>query len=333
MGNSDVDRFITYRLLHNEPPESYTGSFSEARRYGATGVALVPHYYTLLAPNSATLSKPKWSPKTAIWADSGQVYPGFANTIPDDNIVEIFNAAKASGFKILLKPHIDCGWWHDGTGYGVGGWRGALVVPSNLIWQFTTNYKAMLRPLIHLARTISVSTDTAPVMLSIGCELLQITREWGVDFWISIAKWVRAQGFKGHLTYAANWGEEVQTLLTLWKSGLLNSIGCDWYVPQSQWDGQVKLLRDLEQATGIPVLFTEVGYCNWAGTLEEPWHDWQFGDIPTNALQLEGWTRFRTAWPNNSYVAWEGPVISAGELPVNHNVLRTPELATLVLSP
>src|SRR5438034_637445 len=57
-----------------------------------------------------------------------------------------------------------------------------------------------------LQRYLDIANQVPGTILCLGCELYTVTKELGADFWIGLADWVRGQGFKGPLTYAANWG-------------------------------------------------------------------------------------------------------------------------------
>lgn len=317
-------RAITLRLLHSLPPGAYLPALTEARALGADTVCLVPHYYSLCAPNTPTLATSSWSPFATIFAETGQMWPGIGNTPAFDNVVELSALVRSLGLNLWLKPHIDLGWWHEGTGWGVGGWRGYLSVPPRRAYRWWLAYRQMLKPYVKLARQSEAG-------LVLGCELLQITRDYGPHVWVDLALWIRKQGFTGPLSYAANWGEEVRACSSLWYHPAFTHIGCDWYVPLSQWDVQAKQLRTLQQAAGKPLLFTEVGFPNYPGAQEEPWHDWTPQDTPSDDEQLAGWEHFRSAWSGEAYIAWEGPVVGLAAYPVNHNVLRTEELARRAL--
>lgn len=324
-------RGLTLRLLHEPDEEAVLAQARAAQDAGANLIALVPHHYVLLGNNNEVLDPP-WASRR-IWEDRGQA-PGLTgNTTPYVLIKSLARRIRALGMQVLIKPHIDPGYLHEGV-YGVGGWRyyisvkdiyhtPALFRPRLLTW--AGDYRYMLSNYVRIAS----ETHSG---LCLGCELGSITREAGPEFWVDLARWVRADcRFNGLLTYAANWGEEVNRLTPLWQSPDIDFIGCDWYVPVASWVAQTQSLRALERVTHKYVLFTEVGYANRSDAQIDPPRDPHPDDTPDDNAQRMAWAIFQSEWGMRSRIAWEGPLVGMLPEPITHNVLRTPELAHQVL--
>src|SRR4051812_34731142 len=173
---------ISVRLIHNNPLANITPTLKRLRDDGADSVAIIPHHYVYLAPGSSALAAPPpgWDPQWFIFPDHGQdpQHP-FANTPQPEHVAEVCNAAIDLGLRVMLKPHIDSNY---------GAWRGDISVQTRAadwIWAYRNRF---LPRYVDLARQLR-----GDPILCIGCELLQVTRELGADFWIGVVDWVRAQ--------------------------------------------------------------------------------------------------------------------------------------------
>jgi hypothetical protein len=104
-------------------------------------------------------------------------------------------------------------------------------------------------------------------ILAIGTELSKMTRG-RAPRWEAIIRDIRIL-YRGHLVYAANWGDEVEQV-SFWP--LLDFIGVDFYYPLSSEDSpsdealrrgfekSLDSLRALSRRLSKPVLLTEIGY-------------------------------------------------------------------------
>jgi hypothetical protein len=121
------------------------------------------------------------------------------------------------GLDVWIKPHLD----PIEGGMARMGQRAAQGLRADLEWAYRWRF---------LARYLAMAGELG-CGLVIGTELLQFTRDMSPEFWIGIAHWCRAQGFKGLLTYAANWGEELSLLAPLWADAAIGCVGVDGYWP------------------------------------------------------------------------------------------------------
>lgn len=342
-------RGASVRLLHNPDRAALEALFAALVARGCTAVALIPHHY-------AHVVGAAWVPPAdlllpdGIYPDVGQdpTHP-FHNT-PDPAVTYMaIRLAQRAGLHVLLKPHVDS--------YQAA-WRGYISVAGReRAW--ATAYKRFLRPYVDLARRLH--TD-----LCLGCELYTVTKDLGAAFWISVADWARRTGgFRGALTYAANWGWEADAeynrLADLWPH--LDYVGVDAYFPlvpegYGPPDAQAAALRDhtdpdhvgwhrrgldapwcpridddllsIAQRTGKPLLFTEIGYPNSATALTAPGADPAPDAVPTPTLQTAALAAFAARWRDTPALAgwyWWEAWLERPAPPVSHDILDQPAAA------
>jgi hypothetical protein len=227
-----------------------------ARRDGSTSVAIVPTWYMAAG-------------------DSSQVAADPARTPSDAAVTHAVATATGLGMAVLLKPQVDV---LDGT------YRGRIAPTDRRAW--FASYQTMIVHYTDLARQLNIGG------LVIGVELgSMVERPADTAWWQGLIRGVRAGGYRGTLTYAANW-DQLDTV-HFWRS--LTYIGIDAYfplVPRSrQFSPTTKELvaawgasyvsavpRDwvsevgrLQRAQRRPVLFTELGYGATACTAAMPY--------------------------------------------------------------
>lgn len=189
---------------------------------GANAVAFNTFHYVYLAPGTAEIALPprSWGgPRWWIYPDVGQdpAHP-FLDTTPPDVVYECCALAREMGYeRVLLKPMIDSHY---------GQWRGHISVGEHA-GEFAWAYRhRLLDQYLPMVRELDLD-------LCLGTEMVQVTKELGADFWIALAKWARNKGVRQRLTYAANWGWELDAeynrLRPLWP--YLDYIGIDAYWP------------------------------------------------------------------------------------------------------
>jgi hypothetical protein len=254
---------VNLRIYHSPSAALIKSRLNEIKVMGATSVAIVPTHYLHLAPGSAQLSfpPPEWGMQWLLFPDLGQdPQHAWQNTTSQDAVYYAAHVAKSMGLDVWIKPHLDP---------IEGGWRGWVSVPLNLRKDLEWAYRWRF-----LARYLSMAGELG-CGLVIGTELLQFGRDLSAGFWIDIAHWCRRQGFKGPLTYAANWGEEVDQLADLWADPIIDYIGVDAYYPiieDDDWLPICEHLSRISKAAGDKkILLTEVGYQNAIGTNVQPW--------------------------------------------------------------
>jgi hypothetical protein len=181
----------------------------------------------------------------------------------DERLIRAIRAAHGLGMHVLLKPHV-----YEGT----EGFAGNICIEdaaSRAVWM--ESYRKLI---LHYAR---IAQDEGVALFSVGNELGCLTkyeREWRV-----LIGDVR-KVYSGSLTYAANWGEEFETL-RFWSA--LDFIGLNNYYPLTESPGQglpemlvsadksAQTIASVQQRWRLPVVFTEVGYPSVKGGTFRPW--------------------------------------------------------------
>ena len=174
--------------------------------------------------------------------------------------------ARSIGLDVILKPHI----W-----IGRGAWRAELDPdPQQGGWdRFFATYSAFILAQAELAEEIGAS------MLVIGLEL-RSSVEARPEEWRRLINSVR-QRYSGAVTYSANW-DEVESV-PFWN--LLDAVSVQNFAPlatgassdnETLEAGARRWLRRwtaVAEEHDLPLLLTEVGFMNRAGTVTEP-HLW-----------------------------------------------------------
>jgi hypothetical protein len=187
-----------------------------------------------------------------------------------DHIARTIRDAHALGLKVMLKPHL----WSR-TFYTQGKWCGDIRMNSQADWdRFFAEYGEFI---LRDARTAQQAGADA---LCVGVELQAVTTTQEARFRELITQ-VRAI-YKGHLTYAAAYGEAPQ--VRFWDA--LDCIGIDAYYPiasselatedqlRAGWAGVYQQLEAMAKQWNKPICFTEIGYTDSATAGMEPWR-WQ----------------------------------------------------------
>jgi hypothetical protein len=167
--------------------------------------------------------------------------------------------AQQLGLQTLLKPQI----------YFGGSWPGALEMKNEADWQaFFGHYRRWIRHYALLAEIYEWD------LFCIGVEFVKATTSHP-EAWRSLIRDMR-QLYQGPITYAANWGEEIESLAF---GDALDVLGVDCYYPLSSQQAPTKrqLVRQFEavkqQLATIskrydrPMMLTEVGF----RSIEAPW--------------------------------------------------------------
>jgi hypothetical protein len=173
------------------------------------------------------------------------------------------NRCHQLGMRVMLKPMVDLS--NDSSH-----WRGQIV-PSSA---WFTAYQGFIDYWADFATANNCD------MFCIGCELVNTDGPSWASSWSSVANSVRAH-YSGPITYAANWGDERN--IPWWND--VNYIGIDAYYPLTSidsptpaelvtaWTNRANSIGSW-RSTNWPdmnVMFTEVGYCSYAGTNITPY--------------------------------------------------------------
>ncbi len=220
--------FVVY-----QQPDGFDGlsraAIADLAGMGADSVALVA-IWSMQTGTSVTVEKGTDSPS-------------------DDCLRDAIAFARSVGLRVILKPHVDC---KDGP-------PRTQIAPSDAdAWW--TSYRAFL---MHYA---GIASSTGCELLCIGTELSSMQDDG--DQWRSLAQAVRASGYSGKLTYAANWDAYGSVDFV----DALDCVGVDAYFELSSladptaaelaaaWRPYVDQLGAWQAVHGKPLLITEVGY-------------------------------------------------------------------------
>jgi autotransporter-associated beta strand protein len=181
-------------------------------------------------------------------------------SVSDNTVENTIAAIQAQGLQAVLKPIVD-------LSNDKNHWRGQIVGGSTW-FTGTEGYDSFLQ---HYAG-IAAQTDCA--MFVVGTELGATNSQ--TSNWVGAISAVRAAGYTGKLSYAAQWASGssvIDSPVAWWNS--LDYIGIDAYYPLSgtsvsqlsaSWANQAGIINTwwnaLPAAQQKPILFTEVGYVN-----------------------------------------------------------------------
>lgn len=211
-------------------------------------------------------------------------------TPSDESVVHILRAARAQGFQVMLKPHVDI---QDNT------WRGSISPVSVEDWFACYNLF-----IVHYAR---IAEKYGVELFCIATEFRSLSGPAYYRYWQEIIAAIRAV-YSGRLTYAANWDEYPD--VSFWN--FLDYIGINAYFPLSKartpsveelvssWSQLVTAVEAWQKALQKPVLFTEIGYRSVDFAAREPWH-WAKeasynGGAQANAYEAAFWAFWGKVW-------------------------------------
>lgn len=173
----------------------------------------------------------------------------------DEGIRRISQAAHEAGLRVILKPQV----WYRGSYPGEHDLESEEQLDA-----FFARYGELVA---HYAR---LAEETDADLLCIGVEFAKLTRhEQG---WRELIRLARRH-YSGPLTYAANFGEEFESV-AFWDE--LDYLGLDNYYPlpdDLSTAGNAQRIEIVYRRFGKPVIFTEVGFSSYEGTHRRPWED------------------------------------------------------------
>ncbi|MCL6480409.1 MAG: hypothetical protein K6U02_01660 [Firmicutes bacterium] len=216
----------------------------------------------------------------------------------DEELAQLVRVAHRLGLRVMLKPQL----WVGG-----GAFTGHIRFDDperRAAW--LASYRRMA---LHYARVAELEGFD---LFCIGNELGGMTRH--ETEWREIIAAVR-RVFRGPVTYAANWGEEFETL-RFWDA--LDFIGLNNYYPLAEEPGAelraltaradavAEKIARLQQRWQRPILFTEVGYPSVRGGTVWTWaRSWtQSVSMEEQAAGYEATLRAFTARPWLSGMFW-----------------------------
>ncbi len=171
----------------------------------------------------------------------------------DPAIVELTKVAHEAGMKVLLKPQI----WVP------RGFPGDLDFDTDSDTQeWFSKYEDFLRHYAALATTAGAD------LFSVGVEFSKLARH--SDTWRRLTR-VARELFAGPLVYAANWGQEFESI-DWWDA--VDYIGLNNYYPlpdDLDTKAVVEKVEGVQARFRLPVIFPEAGYPSLAAPHREPW--------------------------------------------------------------
>ena len=233
--------------------------------YGSDASAEALDHLKSLGVNWVSITPFAWMDSQQDPTISGEyerVMPGGGET--KGRVEGVIAQAKARDIKIMLKPHI----WIRG-----GAWRGGIDprADGKKAWkQWWESYRTFILYYAEMAQAQGVDS------LVVGVELVTAVKETPDEFIRTIA--MIREVYKGHLTYSANWDEEVSP--SVWSK--LDAVGVQLYPPLSKkrdpsddeldrsLDKHLKWWTEQADAVDKPILLTEVGYKSTPTAVIEP---------------------------------------------------------------
>jgi hypothetical protein len=243
------------------PPDA---ALDEIAGLGATHVAVIPFGWMagMDVPGVHLRTAPDW------YAES------------DAGIRDLHGRLAERGVGLILKPQL----WVRG-----GGWSAEVEFEREDEWEaWEADYRALA---LHYA-ALAAELDTDVFVLATELAAAMQQRE---AFWRGLIEDVRAV-YPGRLTVAANWYGDAD-VLPFWDA--LDLVGVQAYYPVTErenpsadeiragWEGIGRRLRALHEATGKPVLLTELGYRSIGHAAAEPWRWPERGEAAEPAPDLQ----------------------------------------------
>jgi hypothetical protein len=214
-------------------------------------------------------------------ATSTAIYRDSIKTIPDSDVSQAIRTAKAQGYKVVLKPHVDV---QDGS------WRGDINPTDWTTW--FSSYQTFINAYAQIARNENVD------LFVVGTELRFASRN--TTNWQTVINSIKTI-YNGKLTYAANAsagdptnGLDEYASIAFWN--ILDYIGIDCYFPMTSYidpsiddlnqawsknlngNNLVQNLLNVYTQYNKPVIFTEIGMASVQGANISP------ANLPQNAI-------------------------------------------------
>ncbi|WP_299677280.1 glycosyl hydrolase [uncultured Dokdonia sp.] len=280
-----------YSIYNGYLSQKATEAIAKQQDMGSNALAIVPYSYIRMGSTPTYLS-----------------IGSRAGSENDQGVVHSAYEAKKRGMQSLLKPQVFFG----------SSWPGALTYETEADWNaFFDYYYRWIRHYAFLAEIHQIDA------LCMGVEFVKATLSHSKQ-WKEMFKKTRGL-YQGNLTYAANWGEEFETI-DFWNE--LDFIGLNSYYPLSKndtptdeelktnFEGIKTKIEKVYQAYKKPIVFTEIGF----RSIEMPWKNPHAdGDTPFNdthqrrcyevifeGIENEPWCAGILWWKFPSYLEYRG---------------------------
>ncbi len=231
-----------YQVYNGYGSRLAEGQLQRVEQLGATAVAIVPYTGTSSPQSAEPL---RWSRG--------------AGSENDASVILSFYRTQQEGMITMLKPQV----WVR------GGWPGDVDMPKEEDWaSWFDHYHRWIRHYALLAEVHGME------VLCLGTEFRYATIKHP-DRWRNLIKQIR-HIYHGSITYAANWGDEVENLAF---ADALDWVGINCYYPLSEADAptdeelaaafekHMKLFDKLSAKWGKPYVLTEIGF----RSIDMPW--------------------------------------------------------------
>lgn len=207
----------------------------------------------------------------------------------DKGVKQYIKALNKQEIKVMIKPQI---WVSHGA------FTGFIKMNTEEEWQeLEQTYENFILDFAKVAEDINAE------MFCIGTELENFVAH-RPKFWTQLIKKIRTI-YKGKLTYAANWNEFTKT--PFWAD--LDYVGIDAYFPVSDsktptvedclqgWNAHLPDIKNVQQTTKKPILFTEFGYRSFDFSGKKPWLTGNYDANPNLEAQVNTTKAlFKTFW-------------------------------------
>ena len=248
-------------------------ALDEIAQLGATHVAVIPFGWMsgTDVPAVQLRTDPDW------YAES------------DAGIRDLHARLARRGIGLILKPQL----WIRG-----GGWSAEVAFEQEAHWEaWEADYRRFALHYARLAADLEADRRPRSRGVFVLATELAAAMQQREAFWRTLIAEVRAV-YPGRLTVAANWYGDAD-VLPFWDA--LDLVGVQAYYPvsdehtpsaddlESGWREIAGQLRALHEASGKPVLLTELGYRSVDGAAAEPWRWPERGETgePAYALQAD----------------------------------------------
>lgn len=215
-------------------------------------------------------------------------------TVTDDEVRQAIRAAKARGWKVMLKPVVNVA---DGT------WRAYISfldppVPGEPTWdEWFASYTEFI---VHHAQ---IAAEMGVDMLCVGCEMVQSDRQ--EEHWRAVIARVR-EVYGGLITY--NCDKYQEDRVTWWDA--VDVIGASGYYPCGSWERQLDRIEAVVARERKPFVFVEAGCPSREGSAARP-NDWTLAGAPSGDEQASWYREMFAACADRpwvqGFVLWDWP--------------------------
>lgn len=227
-------------------------------------------------------------------AQSTRIRFGQEPTVSDDEVRGAIRNARERGWKVCLKPVVDCA---DGT------WRAHIgffdePVPGEPSWEeWFASYTRFIEHHAHIAAEEGVE------MFCVGCEMVRADPCEGQ--WRELVRRVR-KIYPGLVTYNCDKYQEER--LTWWDA--VDVISSSGYYPSGTWREHLDRIEQVVAREDKPFVFLEAGCPSRTGSAARP-NDWSLAGAPSSAEQADYLTEMFSACAERSWISgfflWDWP--------------------------